>query len=131
MLRFITGLGEVQVMLNRVRLVSSELDRHIEFTPSLLLNTERRVLENYLKWTNRPTLASNRKTTHTPPATLIARPWESGSPDNPKIKNTIGTKHTLRGTFTETGVQVVGDLVEDVRGDQGALLVHEPDLNMP
>jgi hypothetical protein len=28
-------------------------------------------------------------------------------------------------------MQVVGDLVEQVRGDQGALLVHEPDLNMP
>ena len=46
-------------------------------------------------------------------------------------KHQWGPKHTLRGTFTETGVQVVGDLVEDVRGDQGALLVHEPDLNMP
>lgn len=28
-------------------------------------------------------------------------------------------------------MQVVGDLVEDVRGDQSALLVHNPDLNMP
>lgn len=28
-------------------------------------------------------------------------------------------------------MQVIGDLVEDVRGDQSALLVHEPDLNMP
>jgi hypothetical protein len=50
MLRFITGLGEVQVMLNGVRLVSSQLDRHIEFTPSFLLNAERRLLEDYSKW---------------------------------------------------------------------------------
>lgn len=28
-------------------------------------------------------------------------------------------------------MQVVGDLVEEVRGNQSALLVHDPDLNMP
>lgn len=47
MLRFITGLGEVQVMLNGVRLVGRQLDGHIEFTPSFLLNAERRLLEDY------------------------------------------------------------------------------------
>lgn len=47
MLGFVAGLGEVQVMANGIRLVSSELDRHVEFTPSLLGNTERRVPESY------------------------------------------------------------------------------------
>lgn len=50
MLRFITGLGEVQIMLNGVRLVGSKLDGHIEFTPSFLLNAERWLLEDYSKW---------------------------------------------------------------------------------
>jgi hypothetical protein len=48
MLGFVACLGEIQVMSNGIRLVSGELDGHVEFTPSLLGNTERRVPESYL-----------------------------------------------------------------------------------
>lgn len=87
---------------------------------------------------NYPTLASNPENQYTE---STVRPNLAGrgilETENPGVAKTkskkqpLGTKHTLRGAFAETGVQVVGDLVEDVRGDQSALLVHEPDLNMP
>jgi hypothetical protein len=48
MLGFVACLGEIQVMSNGIRLVSGELDGHVEFTPSLLGNTERRVPESCL-----------------------------------------------------------------------------------
>jgi hypothetical protein len=46
MLAFIAGLSEVQIMLNGVRLVGSELDGHVELTPSFFLNAERRLFEH-------------------------------------------------------------------------------------
>jgi hypothetical protein len=47
MLAFITVLSKVQIVLNGVRLVGSELDGHIEFTPSFLFDAERRLFEHY------------------------------------------------------------------------------------
>lgn len=62
MLRFITGLGEVQVMLNGVRLVGRQLDGHIEFTPSFLLNAERRLLEDCSKLSHVSLQSENQST---------------------------------------------------------------------
>lgn len=47
MLAFIAVLREVEVVLDGVGFVGSELDRHVKFTPSFLLDAEWGLLEDY------------------------------------------------------------------------------------
>lgn len=43
----------------------------------------------------------------------------------------LGPQRTLGCAFTETWVQVESDLVKDIGWNQLALVVDEPDLNVP
>lgn len=42
-----------------------------------------------------------------------------------------GSDHTLSGTSTKTRVQMESDLVESICINQRAILVHEPDFDVP
>jgi hypothetical protein len=47
MLCLVFFLEKVEIMVKGVRLISREINSHLELTPSLLLNPERRLLEDY------------------------------------------------------------------------------------
>lgn len=46
-LRLVSLLGKVQIMVDKMGLISHKFYLHIEFTPSLFLNAERWVFESY------------------------------------------------------------------------------------
>lgn len=50
-LGLVAVLSEVQVVTDEVRLVRSELDLHVELTPSFFLDAEGRVLEDCIECT--------------------------------------------------------------------------------
>jgi hypothetical protein len=127
MLAFIAVLSEVQVVLNGVRLVGGELNGHVKLTPSFLFNAERRLFEHY---SDCDSIVSISDPNHRPSSPIL-RLSSLIRQAKDKERRQLGPIHTLSSTGTKTGVQMESDLVKYGRRNQTALLIHEPDLDMP
>lgn len=131
MIAFIALLSKVQIMCDFVRFVGRgcEFDFHVKLTPTFLLNAERRLFQDCLYLdciVSISRMVSNQIT-----ACLDLRLRQCVSLSQATHSESQESDHTLSGTSTKTRVQMESDLVESICSNQRAILVHEPDFDVP
>lgn len=112
----------LKVQIMRQRMVPALVrprkhDRHVEFTPALLLDLEGRLLERCLQLAN---------------VLMPSSPSSLPLPSSPLLQ-TNGTQDSIRTLLIllKARVQIIHRLLEAIGHDLVPLVVHEPDLDAP